>query len=69
MATTGFFFSKDRPAANVTECCSAMATSKYLSGYFWLKSTSPEPSRIAGVIATKVSSFSAISTIQSLKIS
>ena len=61
MATTGFKPSAARPAAKVTACCSAMATSKYLSGKRFEYSTKPEPSRIAGVMATMLGSRSAMS--------
>ena len=38
-------------AQNVTACCSAIATSKNLSGYFDANSVSPVPSGIAAVTA------------------
>ena len=49
------------PAAKVKACCSAIPTSKNLSGNFIEKSLSPVPSRIAAVIATIFSFFSASS--------
>ncbi len=67
MATTGFIPSHASPAANVTECCSAMPTSKYRSGCSCEKRTSPDPSRIAGVIATSRGSAVAMSHSQSPK--
>ena len=49
------------PAAKVTECCSAIATSKYCLGNFSANSRIPEPSRIAGVMAQNLLSFFALS--------
>ena len=67
MATTGLNDSQERPAANVRACCSAMPTSKYRSGNSVENCTSPDPSRIAGVIATNFGSILAISQSQSPK--
>ena len=41
-----------RPAAKVTACCSAIPTSKNLSGYTFLNLFRPVPSGIAAVMAT-----------------
>ena len=58
MASTGLSPSHAIPAAKVTECCSAMATSKKRSGNFWAYCTIPDPSHIAGVMPTTRSSRS-----------
>ncbi|SSQ10976.1 Uncharacterised protein [Acinetobacter baumannii] len=61
MATTGFSPSHAIPAASVTACCSAIATSKKRCGNCLANLTMPEPSHIAGVIASKRSSCAASS--------
>ena len=68
MQTIGFCPSQASPAARVTECCSAIPTSIYLSGNFSEKFTSPDPSLIAGVIAKTLESFFAILHSQSSNI-
>ena len=68
MATIGLLPAIAIPVASVTACCSAIATSKYCSGYSLEKRTMPEPSRIAGVIAISLGSCAAISHRKSPKI-
>ena len=57
MATKGFIPSHANPAAKVTACCSAIATSKVRSGYCSPKMLTPVPDGIAAVIATIVLSI------------
>ncbi len=62
-ATTGFMPPKARPQAKVTACCSAMPTSKNLSGHFSANFESPVPSGMAAVMATREGSLSAAAVI------
>ena len=57
MVTNGLNPSHASPAAKVTACCSAIPTSKNLSGCSFENSFSPVPSGIAAVIATIFLSF------------
>jgi len=63
MATKGFIPLHAKPAAKVTECCSAIPTSKNLLGNLFSKGVKPVPEDIAAVIATTSGLFSAISQI------
>ena len=56
MAQTGFKPSVESPAAKVTQCCSAMPTSKARSGNFSRILSTPVPSGIAAVSAIIFSS-------------
>ena len=67
IATTGFKPLVAIPPANVTACCSAIATSKKRSGNIVENSTIPDPSDIAGVIPTNLSSLPAVLQSQSPK--
>jgi hypothetical protein len=58
MAQTGLRPSVDMPAAKVTQCCSAMPTSKARSGKRSKTLSMPVPSGIAAVSATTRSSRS-----------
>src|SRR5919106_290473 len=58
IAQTGLSPSHDIPAANVTQCCSAMPTSNERSGNLSSAVQTPVPSGIAAVNATTVGSFS-----------
>ncbi len=63
MAQYGFIPAMASPAENVTAYCSAIPTSKNLSGNFSAKLLSPVPSPIAAVIAAILLYFSAIDNI------
>ena len=67
IATIGFQSLNSHSAAKVTLCCSAIATSKNLSGCCSENSTIPDPSDIAGVMATNLSSIFAVKFNQSPK--
>ena len=50
--TKGNYTSVDKPAENVTACCSAIPTSKALDGIFSIMNFNDDPDGMAGVIPT-----------------